>query len=239
MHLPEGILEALRREVEPAYLLDRAGRIVFINDAWDRVARAQAAPASAFSDSVLGTRWVDGIHGRVRRYYAALLERAFSLPAADRPVALIHLSECNTPVLARTLATRFVPLRAEEEATPRWVLLLHSIVAETPIGVRHPISDHANSEGGLERYRDDDGCVTQCGCCRRTRLSAERRWELVPFLVRSVPEEVRWGLCRACFESWYGPPQLQLLEPTRRGLPNRATGAWGGATRSPTWAPQR
>jgi hypothetical protein len=231
MHLPEGLLEAIRREVEPAYLLDRSGRIVFLNDAWDRLARANAAPASLSSAAILGTRWIDGIHGRVRRFYSALLGRAFSLERAARPAALVHLGECNTPEPARTQATRFVPLYTAEESTPQWMLLFHCIVAETAMQTRHPVGAE-----GMEPFRTDDRPFTQCGCCRRTRVADDtspKRWELIPEWVARPPEDTAWDLCRTCFESWYGLPQLETLKPTRTTPTGRASGAWVAAARLP------
>ncbi len=225
MDLDAALREALAREGEPAYLLDRRGDIQFVNDAWDRAARAEGAPDRVHAEAIVGTNWLEGICGKARRYYAAVLSRAFSLPLSTPPLALVHLTECNSPVTVRTVSHRFVPLFGERELSAGWVLVVHTPVAETAAD-RHYAIIHA----GPSRYAQADGNAHQCTACRRTLtgadLGGEPRWEFAPALISQPPEGTHWRICPDCRVRYFVKPSEEPLRHTVAARLPRSAGLW-------------
>ncbi len=234
---PEAALrEALAREGEPAYLLDRRGVVRFVNDAWDRAARADGAPQSVHAASVVGTDWLGGIQGKARRYYAALLSRALAMPASSPPRALVHLTESNSPVSVRVVSHRFVPLHGERGESADFVLVVHAPVVETKVEGHYPVIREAGA-----RYLQGDGAVLQCSSCRRTRtgagLAGEGGWEFAPELILSAPEGTRWHVCPDCRVRYYGRPSDEALKRTVAARLPRSVGLWLSAKRLPVALP--
>lgn len=189
-------LEALEAEPWPAYVLDRSGQIVAVNAAWDRVAVETNGPVAA---AVLGTRWIDHIHGaELRAWYEDLFARVL-----QRGVGESHRCDCNTPERYRLFSSRFEPLRRRRSDEPAGVLVLASMLEEAPIGERYRIGTPDET-----RYRSSDGLVHQCSGCRRVRVAgaSPRVWEFVPEYVATPRLDVSHGLCALCREIHYGMP---------------------------------
>ncbi len=223
MDLKDALREALPREAEPAYLLDRRGHLVFVNDAWDRAARAAFASPSVGAEQMVGRSWLDGISGRARRYYAALLERAFALGSQEPPRALVHLTEANDARFARVVAHRFLPLHSPPDDEPGWVLVMHALVSQTDLQARYepvdPCAGQLGTAGADHR--------TQCTSCRRTRagdgVAGGGVWAMVPAWIAQVPEGTRYGLCRACRERYFiRPAEEAVLGARAARLPESA-----------------
>lgn len=220
MELEDALADALGREVEPAYLLDRDRRILFVNDAWDRCARGASAPDAVSAEAVLGQRWIDAISGRARRYYAALLQRAFNMELGPVPEALVHLSEANDASCARIISTQIVPLYPADSVRAAWALVTHAVVTEAPIQGRYVLSDAPEPS-----WRAEDGTVLQCSACRRVKLRGSTvSWEFVPPALEA--KGIKWGLCRACIERYYGLPARERLRPQRAARLPRSVGLW-------------
>ena len=223
MDLNDALREALARESEPAYLLDRQGHLLFVNDAWDRAARAADAPETALAEQMVGSRWLDAVSGRARRYYAALLSRVFSLRQQEPPCALVHLSESNDAEHARVTVHRFLPLFTRLDESPQWVLVVHQQVSQTALSHRYPVRD-------ADPSKPTEGMAAQCSSCRRTRfgpaVAGDGTWVMCPALIATPPPQVRFGLCRACRQRYYVRPQEQPLQGARAARLPRSAGLW-------------
>jgi len=193
---------------EPACLLDPEGVVLFVNDAWDRFAADNGGGMRSGSGGLVGTRWLDGIHGEEpRRVHAELLRRAMRREVGAAGSAVVHTTENNDPLRARLSATRL-----EAIASPAGALVA---VAVTHRRVRErPIADvYAPVEGDGGGHRGADGTWEQCGCCRRTRRPGPGgEWDFVRTLVAVPPPATRFVYCPLCVEL-HGPGEPDLHGP--------------------------
>lgn len=186
-------LGALR---DPALLLDPSGTILFVNEAWEGLARAAGGGSACLGAALVGTRWLDHVHGDApRQRHAALLERA-ARPGAE---AVVQLNEANDAGTARLVATRLEPVVAGPGLVAG-VTVVHRIVRERPIAEVYPPVPLDGT-----RWRAADGAVVQCSCCRRTRRpESADEWDLVPELLVVPPPETRYDYCALCLELHVG-----------------------------------
>jgi hypothetical protein len=186
--------EALEAERWPALVLDHGGRIVRVNQAWDRIAAGASGPVA---EQVLGTCCVDHIEGQeLRGWYEALFARV--LRVGERET---HICDCNTPDRYRLFSTCFAPLRSERSGEWAGVLVLTTLMDEGAIGERYRIGPPDEL-----RYLCRDGLIRQCSDCRRVRIagSSPPEWEIVPEYVPTPRHNVSHGLCKLCRELYYG-----------------------------------
>jgi hypothetical protein len=186
-------LAALR---EPACLLDAEGVILFVNEAWDRFAAENGGGERAGSSGVVGTRWLDGIHGEdPRRVHAVLLHRAMRRSGGGPGGAVLHTSESNDAERSRLVATRLEALGAPGGGLTA-VAVIHRTVRDLPLAEVYP-----PVEGDGASHRSADGTWEQCGCCRRTRRPGPSgEWDLVKALVAVPPRATRFVYCPLCLE---------------------------------------
>jgi hypothetical protein len=183
----------------PACLLDASGTFLFVNEAWDRHAAENGGAPRCLGSSLIGTAWLDHIHGaEVRASHAQVLERA--LRGGPRPRGVTQVGESNTATRAALLKTRYAPVVAHG-GDVIGVAIEHEVVRERPIEEVYGLSALPP-----DSYRDAAGRLTQCSCCRRVRDPEEpSRWDLVPDLVeRPAPGETAHVLCELCTEL-HGP----------------------------------
>jgi hypothetical protein len=183
----------------PACLLDASGTFLFVNEAWDRHAAENGGAPSCLGASLIGTAWLDHIRGAaVREAHAQVLERA--LRGGPRRRAVTQVAESNTATRAALLKTRYAPVVAHG-GDVIGVAIEHQVVRERPIEEVYGVSALPP-----DSYRDADGRLTQCSCCRRVRDPGEpSRWDLVAALVeRPAPGEIVHVLCELCVEL-HGP----------------------------------
>jgi hypothetical protein len=202
MQRPELLMlrEVIQRERESACLLDPDGAIVGVNGAWDAFATANAGAPACLGTSVIGTLWLDAIHaGDERRFFSGVLAEV--LAGTPRTVE----GECNTPDVARTIVSRFEPVRADVGGTAG-VVALYGVLSEAPIGSRYPLTRPDPA------HLDAHGIVHQCGCCRRVRRQdGSARWEFVREYVAAprapAAPPVSHGVCPTCARVRYGFPE--------------------------------
>ena len=174
-------------------VLDREGVIRFTNAAWEVHARRDGAPDMS-PRSVIGKPYLDFILGalrsHVRRCLRVVTERS-DLRGVD-----LH-SECNTPDTLRLLSTHFAPLRSPDGG-------LAGVVVRHSLRVAGPLADHyVIAEAPPESFRDDQGIITQCGCCRRVRDPADGSWKMSLTLLEKPRPDLSHGLCESCLELYY------------------------------------
>jgi len=186
-------IRALAAERHPACLLDTQAAFLFVNEAWDRRAIEGGQDPSTLGGALIGTSWLDHIHGdEVRQLHASLLERALRA-RGPRPRPIIQVGESNTPTTAALLSTRLEPVLQGGEALA--VSIVHSTVRERPIAEVYDLVDRPP-----EAYEDARGEIVQCSCCRRVRDPAEPdRWDLVPAML-AEPVRATHALCELCGE---------------------------------------
>lgn len=182
----------LAAERSPACLLDASGTFLFVNEAWDRHAFENGGAPGCLGSSLIGTAWLDHIKGDdVRRQCAELLERALH-PRAGASRRVVQVGESNTPRRAALVSTRYEPVLAPGHDAIG-VAIVHEVVRERPIEDVYDVVDRSP-----DAYRDRDGHLAQCSCCRRVRdPDAPDRWDLVPALVASAhaTQHVTCALC--------------------------------------------
>jgi hypothetical protein len=189
----------LAHQRDPALLLDRDGVILFVNEAWDRFARENGGGERVASASLVGTRWFDHISGEApRRLHRLLFERAVRRLGPAAGGGVVQLNEANGPETARLVATHLEPIVGAGDVLTG-VAVIHRLVRELPLAEVYPVV--AGDEG---RWRDEDGVVEQCSCCRRVRRPEEpEEWDLVPGLVAEPPADASFGYCALCLELHY------------------------------------
>lgn len=192
------VIRGLASAKSPGCLLDSQGAFLFVNEAWDRHAVMNGGSPQCLGAALIGTSWLDHIQGdEVRRIHAELLARALAARAPN-PRPLIQVSESNTPTTAGLLSTRLEPVLQGGEALG--VSIVHSTVRERPIEEVYDIVTRP-----ADAYRDAQGEIVQCSCCRRVRDVAEpERWDFVPELLATPPRTLH-AICELCAELHYRP----------------------------------
>ena len=168
-----------------------------MNEAWDQHALANGGAPACLGSSLIGTSWLSHIKGaEVRRLHAEILARAFH-PRGTHPRPIIQVGEANTASTAALVSTRFTPVLSQG-GEPVALSIVHTVVRERPIGEVYEVV-----VASPEAYRDGQGQITQCSCCRRVRAHTEpARWDFVPELL-SRPQTVVLALCDLCGELHY------------------------------------
>lgn len=195
----------LAGEQDSACLLDAELRILEVNAAWNGFATANAG-AKCLDVALRGTRYVDHVEGAGLRAKVAC-----DLALALRGETVSVDSECNSPDRFRHLRTLYLPIRAAEHPATVGLLVVHSVVRESPIAEVH--APQVPSELG---YRGAHGIMTMCSCCRRVRrLEPADAWSFVPAWVAHPPARLSHGFCAACALQ-YGVGEVQPAQDPAR-----------------------
>jgi len=180
---PAGLLGTLDQERSTAYVIDREGRIVFVNPAWDEFATANGGQ---LHPSILGTSLWRVVPPILLPFWQAGIGKALS---SGEPWE--HDYECSSDLVARKFRMRVLPM-----AGRAFAIVTNDLIVEEPKADSQEVSG--------ARYLTSDGIVTQCAHCRRVlRQDAGLEWDWVPSFVRSPPARVSHGLCPPCLEFFY------------------------------------
>lgn len=181
---------ALEGMQDVALVLDAAGRVAFVNRAWE-VHAAQAEVPQLSRDALLGSVYDAPVVGPLR---AAVAERVWRAQKESAASAL-H-GECNTPTVFRLLTTTFDPIR--DHARVAGVLVRHSLRAVGPLRRQHEATALP-----LATFMDGRGAVVQCSCCRRVRAVATGQWHLSLSLLVRPHALTSHELCDACLAAYF------------------------------------
>ncbi len=167
-------------------VLDAEDRLVWVNPAWERFARENGG------ESVL-ERWPPGnlYLSAVPEVLLPFLRDAFKRVRAEQAV-FEHEYECSSPTQLRRFQMDVRPL--DQGA----LLVTHTLRHEAPLG--------RDAEPALlALYEGEEGIVTQCCHCRRTRRSDTGKavWAWVPQWVQQPLPGTSHGLCDICLEYYY------------------------------------
>lgn len=192
-------IRILSAESNPACLLDAQGTFMFVNEAWDRVAESCGGGPRCMGAALIGTAWLDHIHGPdVRERHATFLHRALRPRPGLRARGFVQVGEANTPTTAALLSTRYEPVLAPG-GEPVAVSIVHTIVRERPIEEVYDVDPSP-----ADAFRDVRGDLTQCACCRRVRDPRDpERWVIVAALL-AAPVPTNQVVCELCGELHYG-----------------------------------
>jgi hypothetical protein len=180
-------IHSLAACLDPAVLLDLGGMVLFVNDAWERFARAAGG---GFGQAAVGALLVEGVQGTEPR--DAL--RAVLARVAGGAGATAVTMECNGPDLARLVTLHVSPVMAGAEAVG--ATIVQKLVRELPVTEVYDVVPGTASD-----YRAAGGELEQCSCCRRTRRPADpEEWDFVPALVAAPPPDTTFGYCPLCRE---------------------------------------
>jgi hypothetical protein len=164
------------------YVLSDDLRIIRVNEAWTRFARANGG-----EDMLVrcgrGTLLLDSISGDLRALHRELLEGVATTGERRE-----QDYECSSAATERTFRMIVFPARA------RFLVVTHSLRIERP----HERPVMAPDDCGYT----NDGIIRMCSNCRRVlAIGASERWDWVPAYVTAMPANVSHGLCPPCFET--------------------------------------
>jgi hypothetical protein len=178
-------------EEDPAviYVLDENLRIVYCNEAWDRFA-AENGGRDLLRPRPLGVSVIEVIPPPLKRFFENGYRQALSTGQMWQ-----HSYECSSPTVYRKFQMQVHP---EREA--RQLVVVHSLMVESP----HSDNERETRTPSRGAYSDQDGIVTMCCECRRTRRTGQAPvWDWVPAYVERMPEKVSHGICDVCLNVSY------------------------------------
>lgn len=169
------------------FLVDRSGRLVDHNAAYERFARDNAG------DSLLA-RWGRGcdmyacLPAVIREEVVARYEQVWRTGRVD------YRYQCHSPELFRIYHMRLVPYRDE------FVISEHSLVVSAPL----PGMVILPEDEIRRRFGDSRGIVTQCCSCRKIRSPGTgEEWFWVEAMFNPsarIAADTSHGLCPVCLE---------------------------------------
>jgi hypothetical protein len=183
-------ISSLENDTDVIYALDRALRITYCNQAWDRFAAANGAPELQRLTQ-RGRCVLDVIADDLKPFYRSNYETAF---LSRRPWA--HEYECSSP-------TEYRKFRMIAHPTPAgFLVVVNSLLVERPHGeerIPHALNPKC--------YRDRAGVTTMCAHCRRTRrveaAEAAPAWDWVPDYLVTPPKLLSHSVCPACMTIYF------------------------------------
>ena len=182
-------LDSLHQSNDSVYALRADLTLVYVNSGWSRFASENGG--SAIPDRwPLGSSILDAIPAVLRPFFADNFARCLN---SNSPWQ--HLYECSSPQVFREFQMIAYPL-----GNRQGFLVVNSLFRSA----MHSQSGRAPLE---EDCRQENGMITQCAHCRRTkRLLEESTWDWV----KSCPDRTSHGLCEPCFGYFY-PENMPML----------------------------
>lgn len=188
-------IENLEADTSIIYMLDPDLRIIYCNKAWDQFASLNGG-TRLNRRAILGTCVLDVVAGPLKAFY----DNAFA-QANEKGQPWEHDYECSSPSAFRLFHMRVLPL------ADSYLLVENSFRFERPHGSERPVMP---ADSAL--YVSEDGILTMCAHCRRTRrigTTSAPVWDWVLAYLVEPPGPVSHGLCRNCFAYFY--PSLSTI----------------------------
>jgi hypothetical protein len=164
------------------FALDADLQLQYANAAWDRFAADNGADPAELRRKYLGQPIRIAIPDGLLSFYCALYRK---VQTGNGPIQ--HAYECSNSERLRVFQMLMLPL-----PNGAGILCVNSLVVDEPHG-------RPAEPALIERYRED-GLVTMCSHCRRTRRATKPVWDWVPSFVERRPSMLSHGLCPVCSE---------------------------------------
>ena len=180
---------ALANSGDSTYVLDPQLRLMGWNEAY--VAFALANDADDLPERFpLGSDVTAAISGPLGRYY----RHVFAGTLADEK-PLHRQYECSSASELRLLHMSAYPIRGGAG-----LVVAHHVIHHAP---------HTGPSLSLRKHHTDGrGLVVQCANCRKLRdHRSNNKWDWVPDVLVSPPQNVSHGLCPNCLDHYY--PDLE------------------------------
>lgn len=201
LSLPEALVQVMAEESGSVLILDRELRILEMNKSCrEGLASAQLAAPDGDLAPLVGRSYLEVARGEMGRR----LGEAFAVLArrGPGPASIWLHSECNTSTQVQKLTTRLTSLwLSGSSSEPSGYLVQHSVRVEGPLAARYQLTE-ADPEG----YRDFQGLIVQCSCCRRVAEPMTGRWVMNLALLEHAVPGISHGLCALCLETYYAEP---------------------------------
>lgn len=179
--------DILDHDTAVIFAIDSGFRIIYCNEAWDRFALENGGPHLVRSGQV-GRALADVVAEPLQRFYWDAFDAVLT---TGKPWD--HCYECSSADVYRKFHMRLIPFPARGG-----LLVVNSLVQE------HPHSGLGQEAPSIELYTSQEGLVTMCAHCRRTRrLGDPSIWDFVPGFVANMPPKVSHGLCLLCWAYHY------------------------------------
>ncbi len=168
-------------------------RLAYFNPAWFRFAKDNAGEPAISARWGLGASILDAIPPGVREFYETSYRECLRTGNI-----WTYEYECSSDSIFRLLAQVVYPLGRAEG-----FLIANSVRVEknhdSKERMAKPPDDHV--------YRDQDGFIHQCACCRRVKnLDEPERWDWVPAWVAQIPVAASHTFCPPCFGHYFRLP---------------------------------
>jgi hypothetical protein len=176
------------------YVLDSNLNVAWCNGAWDQFA-VENGGANVLRERQIGRNVLDVTPSPLLPFY----EKLYASVLGDGKERN-HLYECSSDRTVR----RFHMHVARKDTTGEgsFLVVVNSLILEA---AQRESGQPTASEYDFQALQEDNGFITMCSHCRRTRVpNAADRWVWVPDLVRKMPRSVSHGLCLVCFNIHYG-----------------------------------
>jgi len=181
-----------RFEDDPAivYVLDQGLNIAWCNAAWDGFALSNGGEP-LLRNSQVGRNVVEVTPAVLRPFYAKMYAAVM-----QRGQEMNCEYECSSDRTLRRFHMHLAKLETRNRGS--LLVIVNSLILEAEI-------PDPGMHYGFRELRDENGLITMCSHCRRTRKPGSGdRWMWVPELVREMPPDVSHGLCSICFHIHYG-----------------------------------
>jgi hypothetical protein len=171
------------------YVIDGDFKIRYCNAAWDKFALENGG-VHLVRKHQIGRNVMDVTPPPLRPFYEKLFRAVLKLGEEMHCVY-----ECSSDRTFRRFHMHV--MRKKTAGQGSRLAIVNSPVSEV---ARRP----SEARYDLAALREENGLVTMCSHCRRTRLPGqEARWVWLPDLVREMPREVSHGICPVCFDLHY------------------------------------
>jgi hypothetical protein len=177
-------------ENDPAviYFLSPDFLITHCNLAWDQFAR-QNGGENLGRDVVVGRPVMNAVPAPLKPFYDHAYDRVLN---SQEPWE--HTYECSSATTYRSFRMSIYP-----DPVDNGLVVVNSLTVERPHG-----NDGEPSTLTSAYSSPEDGIVTMCCHCRRTRRIEEKKlWDWVPSFVERPPRALSHGICPVCSNMFY------------------------------------
>lgn len=182
--------ETLENNPHSVFGLSKDLKLNYFNEAWLNFSQQNNGEPDISSKFTIGTSIELAINGPIKDYYINNYKKVLK----DLKVWK-HEYECSSPNLYRLFSQDVYPLKNAEG-----IIIINSLKIEKPFSIN---KDKDLTYSKIE-YLNENGTITQCTNCRRTKRIVELEiWDWVPSFVLEMPANVSHSICQTCFDYYW------------------------------------